>query len=166
MKRFSFILSVFLLVPVLFGAAESVDFGAQGALARSELSLADMLSYSIQDEYLARAEYELIMDEYGEMRPFSNIIRAEEKHIGEVRDLMNTHGVDVPADTAKEHVVLPADLKKALETGVQAEIDNIAMYDHFLSMDLPDDVRSVFESLKSASENHLRAFRNNLRKYS
>ena len=67
---------------------------------------------------------------------------------------------------AEEHVALPADLKSAFETGVQAEIDNIAMYESFLSRELPADVREVFESLMNASKNHLRAFRNNLRRYS
>ena len=39
------------------------------------------------------------------------------------------------------------------------EIENIAMYERFLQQELPKDVRQVFESLKNASENHLRAFR-------
>lgn len=32
------------------------------------------------------------------------------------------------------------------------------MLELFLKQDLPDDVRIVFERLKSASENHLRSF--------
>ena len=66
---------------------------------------------------------------------------------------------------AGEHTVLPEDMKTALEIGVQAEIDNISMYESFLKQDLPEDVRDVFENLKNGSVNHLRAFRNNLRRY-
>jgi hypothetical protein len=141
------------------------DYGAKGALSDSEVDLEAMLTYAIQDEYLARAEYELIMKKHGEIRPFSNIIRSEEQHIGMLVDLFDDHGYGLPEDTAGDHVVVPESLKKALETGVQAEIDNIAMYESFLERELPADVRDVFEKLKRASENHLRAFRNNLNRY-
>jgi hypothetical protein len=151
---------------VLQGFAELTDYGAKGALSQSDLDLKAMLTYAIQDEYLAKAEYELIMDKYGVIRPFSSIVKSEEQHIAYLVDLFRNYGFAVPEDTAKDHVVLPRDLKSSFETGVQAEIENIAMYEAFLERELPADVRDVFEKLKSASENHLRAFQNNLRKYS
>ena len=163
-----FLLTVFVFVGffALQGFAETSDYGAKGAMSQSDMDLKAMLTYAIEDEYLAKAEYELIMDKYGDMRPFSNIARAEKRHIEWVMELFNTYGYTIPADTAKNHVVLPQNLKNAFETGVQAEIDNIAMYEVFLERELPADVRDVFEQLKRASENHLRAFQNNLRKYS
>lgn len=162
------LLTVFAFVgfSVFQGFAETSDYGAKGALSQSDMDLKAMLTYAIEDEYLAKAEYELIMDRYGRIRPFSNIVRAEEQHIQYLVELFNTYGYGIPADTAKDHVVLPQNLKSAFETGVGAEIDNIAMYEAFLERELPDDVRDVFEQLKQASENHLRAFKNNLRKYS
>jgi len=160
------ILSLALSLLVAAGAfAADADFGARGAAGQDNLTLEQMLTYAIQDEYLARAEYELIMSHYGEMRPFSNIIRSEEQHIAWLVDIFDEYGLDLPADTAGEHVALPADLKAAFATGVQAEIDNIAMYESFLEEELPGDVADLFEELKSASENHLRAFQNNLSKY-
>src|SRR6056297_1714817 len=63
------------------GALASDNYGALGAKQDEDYTLEEMLIYAIQDEYLARAEYELIMNEFGEQRPFSNIIRAEEYHI-------------------------------------------------------------------------------------
>ena len=156
------------LVSTALFAADS-NFGAQGAEGKKGLSLEQMLVYAIQDEYLARAEYEAIMARHGNLRPFSNIIRAEEQHIAWLKEVFAKYGLPVPADTAKGRVTVPAALKEALETGVQAEIDNIAMYDSFLGQapaaPLPADVRQLFERLKSASENHLRAFRNNLSRY-
>ncbi len=162
------LLTVFVFVgfSALQGFAETSDYGAKGALSQSEMDLKVMLTYAIEDEHLAKAEYELIMDKYGEIRPFSNIKIAEERHIEWVMELFKTYDYAIPADTAKDHVVLPQNLKNAYETGVQAEIDNIAMYEVFLERELPADVRDVFEQLKAASENHLRAFQNNLRKYS
>jgi len=157
-------LSVFMILPAT--AALASDYGAKGALEQSDYSLEEMLVYAIQDEYLARAEYELIMEKYGTIRPFSNIMAAEERHIQWVTELFQKYGFQMPEDTSADHVVLPPDIKSALETGVQAEIDNIAMYAAFLERtDLPDDVRDVFEELKRGSENHLRAFRNNLNRY-
>jgi rubrerythrin len=146
-------------------AADS-DFGALGAKSKSSLTLEQMLSYAIQDEYLARSEYEAIIQTYGNVRPFSNIIRAEEQHIQWLLDLYAGHGLVPPSDLSRSRVAVPENLKAALETGVQAEIDNIAMYQSFLgdaaAAPLPTDVRELFERLMAASENHLRAFRTNL----
>jgi hypothetical protein len=133
-------------------------FGARGAFAEDQFELEDMLMYAIQDEYLARQEYESIMEEYGEQRPFSNIIKAEETHIEMLKELYETYGIEIPEDTAIDHVVVPESLDIAFELGVQAEIDNIAMYDKFLEQDIPDDVRTVFIELRDASKNHLAAF--------
>ena len=144
---------------------KSVDFGARGAEGRSGLTVEQMLTYAIQDEYLARAEYELIIGEYGSIRPFTNIMAAEQRHIEWVAEMFDEYGYPLPKDTANLYVSLPADLQSSFETGVQAEIDNIAMYESFLAEDLPADVRDLFERLKQASENHLRAFRNNLKRY-
>lgn len=135
-----------------------VGYGAKGALADSDLSLADMLTYAAQDEYLAHNEYAKIIDKFGDKTPYSNIIEAEETHLKELKDLYAAYGMAFPQDDSTEHLVIPVSLLEAAEAGVQAETDNIAMYERFLTKDIPDDVRNVFESLKAASENHLKAF--------
>jgi hypothetical protein len=124
-----------------------------------EYSLEEMLNYAIQDEYLAQAEYELIIAEFGEIRPFINIVEAEQTHIDLLVPLFAAYNMDLPSNNADEIAVLPESISSALATGIEAEEMNIAMYKQFLSQDnLPDDVRSVFENLMNASENHLRAF--------
>lgn len=143
-------------------SAEAASYGAAAARASASPTVEQMLVFAIQDEYLARAEYELIMTKAGRVRPFSNIIKAEEQHIAWLTDLMRDQGYKAPADEGAAHAVLPRDLKAAYEAGVQAEVDNIAMYDAFLERDLPADARSLFERLRDASENHLRAYRTNL----
>lgn len=137
-------------------------FGSAGALADEDLTLEKMMNYAMQDEYAARAEYEAIMKEYGEQSPFDNIMQAEETHIASLTALFETYGYSVPEDTSAEHVVLPASLKEAYQTGVDAEIANIAMYEKFLSYDIPKDAAQVFTSLMKASQNHLKAFRSHL----
>jgi hypothetical protein len=159
--------AIVLVLAALTGVyADASEYGARGAEGRSGLSVEQMLVYAIQDEYLARAEYALIMSEYGRIRPFSNIIQAEERHVEWLEELFAAHGLAVPEDLAAQHAVLPASLEAAVEAGVQAEIDNIEMYATFLAQELPADVREVFERLQAASENHLQAFRRQLQRFS
>jgi len=41
----------------------------------------EALSLAINDEYKARATYKKVIEKFGEVRPFSNIINSEENHI-------------------------------------------------------------------------------------
>lgn len=164
MKRTIKALSAALLATTLLGStaalAAEVDFGSAGAAADTEYTLEEMLNYAIEDEYMAKAEYAVIMDTYGDMRPFSNIILAEGTHINMLLPLFETYGYGVPADTAAANVVLPATLEETYAIGVEAEIKNIEMYESFLAEELPADVEETFEYLMAASENHLAAFEN------
>ena len=139
-------------------AAMPKDFGAAAAATDTTLTIMEMMVYAIQDEYLARAEYELIMEIYGSQTPFSNIIRAEESHISTLKTLFATYGFDIPEDTAASHTISPDSLNDSYKAGVHAEIVNIDMYARFLEQELPDDVRTAFEELLRGSENHLAAF--------
>jgi len=142
--------------------AVEADYGAAAAKDAQNYTMAEMLTWAIQDEYLARAEYAQIMDIFAVDRPFSNIAKAEETHISLLTPLFETYGVALPDDEADAHVVLPDSLVQAYETGVTAEINNIAMYEAFLQQDLPQDVQDVFTALRDASQNHLAAFERNL----
>ena len=137
-------------------------YGSAGALDDTSLTLADMLTYAIQDEYLARAEYDLILGGYGNVRPFANIVHAEETHIAALLPLFDAYGITAPIDEGESKTASVASLTAAYQAGVNAEVNNIAMYETFLDQTLPDNVRTVFESLMRASENHLRAFQNRL----
>ncbi len=144
-------------------AATEEPYGAQNLSPDQEsYTLEEMLTYAIQDEYKARAEYELIIEEMDGGRPFTNIIQSEETHISFLEPLFESHGFELPEDQASEYVVLPDTIDEALEIGVQAEIENIDMYEKFLGQDLPENVESVFERLKNASQNHLEAFERSL----
>lgn len=147
-------------------ALSLVGYGAKGALSDDKMSVADMLTYAIQDEYLARGEYVAIMGGFGEVNPYANIKKSEDTHIAYLTELYKTYALALPMDDSKSHIVIPANLLEAAKTGVQAEIDNIAMYENFLEQSLPLDVFEVFTSLKNASESHLASFQKQVEKLS
>ena len=133
-------------------------YGAVGALADQNLSIADMLMYAVQDEFLARGEYLAIIEKFGSKTPYANIVRSEETHLDFLRKVYQSYGIQFPSDTSGEHIIIPETLLQAAKTGVQAEIDNIAMYEKFLTYDLPQNVSDVFTALKKGSDSHLLAF--------
>ena len=135
------------------------------AIEDENMTVQSMIKYAIEDENFAKAEYEKIMVTFNIDRPFSNIKRAEETHISMLQPLIEKY--DVKYEKLDErNLVTPKTLKETFEIGVQAEIDNIAMYEKFLKDEkLPDDVREVFTYLRDGSKNHLRAFERQLSKY-
>ncbi|MGE4273709.1 MAG: hypothetical protein AB7E31_12690 [Desulfitobacterium sp.] len=133
-------------------------YGAKGALGDKNLTINDMLMYAVQDEYLAHGEYLAIVVKFGSQKPYTNIIRAEETHLAYLKEVYLSYGLDFPADGSAEHIVAPVNLLEAAKTGVQAEIDNIAMYELFLTYELPENIFEVFTALKNGSDSHLLAF--------
>jgi rubrerythrin len=139
-----------------------VNYGAKGALNSGRLTLPQMLTFAIQDEYLAQARYNEILRNFGDIRTFVQIKEAELRHINALLSLFERYQVQIPKDTSQLYVTTPVTLKDAYASGVQGEIDNIAMYNKFLTFDLPADARTVFTQLRNASLNHLEAFRRGL----
>jgi hypothetical protein len=123
-----------------------------------DLTLA--LAEALQDEYKARATYRAIIQTFGPVRPFVNIVEAEERHIQALLPLFARYGIPVPKDDWPVKVAVPDSVAQACQDGVQAEIENGAMYERLLAMttDYPD-VQRVFQNLQRASQqNHLPAF--------
>ncbi|MBJ7537905.1 ferritin-like domain-containing protein [Marinomonas transparens] len=140
--------------------ASGDNYGAVGAenLSDKELTLEVMLNFALEDEYLARGEYQKIIETFGGKKPFTNIIKAEEKHITWLVPLFEKYGIALPVDRGMESAVIPANYEETFSIGVAAEIANIDMYSRFLKLDLPSEVEDVFMRLRKASENHLAAF--------
>lgn len=160
-KRLFYSILVLCLGSFIAVKAATADYGAQSAalIPDSELTVAKMLTLAVEDEYLAKGEYLKIMEKFGIQRPFSNIIKAEERHIDWLKPLFAKYGVTLPPDRGVEMAKTPKSLDQAYQLGVQAEIANIQMYQRFLKQALPDDVKAVFQHLLKGSENHLAAFK-------
>lgn len=157
----SVVMGISLIAAPVMALAQGTDFGAAGALTDTDLTVGEILTYAIQDEYLAQAEYETIMLKYGVQKPFSSIVASEGTHISLLLPLFEAYGVEVPKNDAASHTVIPLTLADSYQAGVEAEIANIAMYEKFLEEDLPEDIKVVVEKLKAASEKHLAAFEKN-----
>jgi hypothetical protein len=100
------------------------------------------------------------MNDFGPVRPFSTIVNAEVRHSEAIAFLYESPGLAVPASIwAIEDVPAFPSVFAACQAGVEAELDNAAIYDRYLGLDLPWDVRQVFDSNRAASlNNHLPAF--------
>ncbi len=138
------------------------NYGAKGAINATTITFPQMLTYAMQDEYLAQARYNRILDTFGNVRTFTRIKEAELRHITALNPLFSRYQVPLPKDISTLYVTTPSSLKNAYAAGVQGEIDNIAMYEKFLSFSLPQDVRTIFTQLRNASMNHLQAFQRGL----
>ncbi len=152
------ILCIGLVSPV---KATDDTYGAAAAskLTDELLTLEKMLVIAIQDEYLARGEYQKVIEKFGNRKPFSNIIKAEERHISWLKPLFTKYSAALPPDRGLELAKVPATFTEALQIGVEAEVVNIAMYERFLKKNLPEDIRDIFGRLLAASKNHLDAFK-------
>ncbi len=135
--------------------------GGSGVVATGPLSdeTKGFLTQAIQDEYQNRALYQAVIDKFGRVLPFTNIVRSESMHVNAVAQLFTNHGLAVPADTFAGKVEAPATLAEAFTAAIQHEKDNSAMYDGFLKTETAPDMVRVFTQLGSASlEMHLKAF--------
>ena len=123
-------------------------------------NLKQALTEALEDEYKARATYQLVLQKFGYIKPFVNILQSEERHIQALFSLFQKYQIPIPADTWKERVQAPNSVLAACEAGVQAEIENGEMYHRLLALtEGYPDVQRVFLNLQRASqENHLYAF--------
>tara|TARA_R110001592_G_scaffold357416_1_gene660553 strand:- start:113219 stop:113713 length:495 start_codon:yes stop_codon:yes gene_type:complete len=125
----------------------------------NEKVLMQVLNEALLDEYKARDTYRKIINTFGAVRPFVNIVEAEQRHIEFLLPLYQKYSIPLPPEPDPEQIVVPESLMEACKAGVAEEIENVSMYDRLIEMtDLPD-VIEVLQRLQAASrDNHLPAF--------
>ena len=157
MKKFFTLLLTLSLIMSLGATAFATATVEEANVPTGDYTVEEMLSILLKDEYQAKALYEAVIKQHGNVNPFANLIGAEENHIEILTSLMTAKGFNLPAITVS--AAAPSDLAAALKAGEEAEIANIALYEKMLAQDnLPADVRDVFQRLMRASQQHLRAF--------
>lgn len=145
----------------------------------SEQLQADLL-FMWEEERLARDVYNAMYSKWGS-KIFTNIAtNGEQTHIDSVKSMIDKYTVSTAGYTqpAVPGIFVNHDLQdlyntliaqgnvsvtEAYKVGQLIEITDIADLDkRLLPTDLPTDIRTVYESLRAGSENHLAAFNNQL----
>lgn len=108
-------------------------------------NLEKALVEALQDEYKACATYSLVINKFGPIRPFINIIESEKRHIHALISLFRKYNISIPKDEWSNKVEAPSSLLEACKMGVQGEIENREMYDRLLKLTRAyPDVQRVF----------------------
>ena len=118
------------------------------------------LKMALDDEYKAKATYTKVMEDFGFTRPFLNIARSEQRHIDALIPFFSKYGLEVPSNPYLGNTLSYGSLREACQAGVDAEIENIELYDKIFALADDSDLMKVFERLQWASqERHLPAFK-------
>lgn len=124
------------------------------------MTLLEALNVALQDEYKARATYRKVIERFGDVFPFVNIVEAEERHIRALQRLFEKYEIPLPVDDWQRKVEAPASVRDACADGVAAEQENGRLYDRLIeAVGGYPDVQETFVRLQEASQqNHLPAF--------
>lgn len=138
------------------------------------------LLYMREEEKLARDVYLSLYDEWG-LRSFSNIAKAEKRHMTSVLVLIDKYDLQDPVGNNAVGVFTNTDLQQLYEelyaAGTQslisalqvgAAIEELDIYDlqRALAATNNEDVQMLYQNLIKGSSNHLRAFAQQLERRS
>jgi hypothetical protein len=167
--------------PSLSAATPKVTTKPKAPVVDEGIASADetvtQLTYLIEEEKLAHDVYQAMFDVWGS-RVFGNILNSEASHQSQVLSVMATRDIADPR-SSQPGVFKNADLQKlydeliakgsksavdAYEVGVAIEVLDIDDLTKMLATAKDADVIAMMENLRKGSENHLRAFNNQLNK--
>jgi len=148
------------------------------SLPTEELSAAEaaQVAFLREEEKLARDVYRALFAAHGD-RAFANIAAAEQRHMDQVKLLLDRYGLADPAATtapgefedsrlASLYGELVARGKASLVDALQvgATIEDLDLFDVARALDASDnrDLDMVLRNLAKGSRNHLRAFTSRL----
>jgi len=126
------------------------------ALSDEEIPI---LLEALDDEYMAYATYDQVIEDFGPIKPFINIREAEGRHITALLGLFKRYDLPIPDNTWPGRVDHYASVEAACKAGVEAEIANGEMYDRLIGNARKNDIITVLRNLQAASQQrHLPAF--------
>jgi len=157
-----------------------MELSAALDLAASSLSeqlQADLL-FMWEEEKLARDVYLAMYEKWGSTIFITIANNSEQSHMDSVKAMIDKYNVNVGDRTEERGVFVNTDLQtlyniliakgnvsviEAYKVGVLIEITDIEDLDIRLQAEgLPADIRTVYEALRTGSENHLAAFNKQL----
>jgi len=167
---------VMLWMPLLLLGGARLGIAQEVNLKKQEKQ--DIL-FMAEEEKLARDVYRAFLTQY-DLPVFTNISRSEQWHMQMMTDLATTFGLEVPAPVVldEEGIFANRDLQilydrwtKEGKASLEAALKISALVEETDIRDLTvalgntenEDIRSVYERLRNASGNHLRAFTGHLK---
>jgi hypothetical protein len=129
-----------------------------------------------EEEKMAHDMYSSMFDKWG-LRPFSNIMGAEERHMAAIKSMIDKYDLTDPVKDVKTGSFTNSEIrnlyKVLLEQGNKSEIDALKTGAEIEEVDIKDliqaikdtdnnDIKFVYNNLLNASGNHLRAFMRNI----
>lgn len=129
-------------------------------MARLSTPEIDALHEALDDEYKAWATYDLVIRDFGPIRPFINIRDSESRHIDALCRIFQDYGLTPPDNAWVGRAPRYDSVRAACAAAVQAEIDNADLYQRIMASTERPDILGVFRNLHEASQQrHLPAFR-------
>jgi hypothetical protein len=134
-----------------------------GAMGTGPLAsnVIDAMDRAIQDEYHAEQIYSRVLEDFGNVLPFANVVYAETRHSESIARIYLNHEIAAPESLwNRDNVPRFRSVPEACAAAAVEEQKNISMYDELLRLELPDDVERVMTTNREASlSSHLPAFR-------
>jgi len=133
--------------------------GGQGS--REPLSDAEIegLVRAIEEEFGAQAFYQSVLDKFGSIKPFNDIVLSEARHASALINQAQKYGISVPEFPSSEGLPAFETVTEACQAGVDAEIADAELYDELMSFTFNSALIRVYTNLQKASlDSHLPAF--------
>jgi hypothetical protein len=157
------------------GVAVSQAYAAtpSAPTATASSAVTSALTFSRDEERMARDLYAALADTYDGARPFSMITNSEDRHFDAVGTLLERYGVADPAAGKTAGTYADPSVQKlydswlakgktsleaAYQVGVEVEQRDIADLNKSIAGDLPADVDTVLGQLVQGSQRHLTAY--------
>jgi hypothetical protein len=138
------------------GAGQGGGRGQGGGNASLEAAEIEALETALADEYHALALYQAVVEQFGAIEPFTELVRAEGQHIAALTTHFTKYDLAVPENTWLGTIPAFESVEAACQAGAAAEQANVELYDTLLSATDDTGLLHVFQNLQSASlENHL-----------
>ena len=95
------------------------------------------IAEALQDEYQGEAIYARVLLDHGDIRPFSNVVHAEQRHAAFLEELLEARDLPVPANAwVASEAPAYASRQEACTAAIEFEVRNVALYDRFLAAGL------------------------------
>lgn len=141
------------------GSSEKNGGGKGAGLTPLSEAEAEGLKDAILEEYGALNLYQAVIDKFGEISPFTQIMKSEQQHVNALLRQATKYGIEAPANPGLSTPISFTTVEEACQAGVEAEKADAALYDELKLVTTHSDLLSVYSRLQSASLNsHLPAF--------